>query len=175
MQDLAFSLLTALQILPAARLLPSKSGGTVRNDLVRLISAVASIDFDVERIKPLLKICLVDASKDEQIWDIVDVAAVESTPPPRAIASSLQQIPWVHKTSSFANSSECCLDVDRVLKSELGPLYVGLPDFRSKYFGDVSVFEQPPRRYSRDARKVSMRFSLAGGRDSRKAQTRRMS
>ncbi|KAJ6019364.1 hypothetical protein N7522_001431, partial [Penicillium canescens] len=83
-QDLASSLLTALQILPTARLLSSNSGGIVRN--------------------------------------LVDAAAAESTPPPRTIASSLQQTPWLHKTSSFANSSEYRQDVDRVFKSELGPL-----------------------------------------------------
>ncbi|KAJ5987637.1 hypothetical protein N7522_011885 [Penicillium canescens] len=138
MQDLASSLLTALQILPAARLLPSNSGGIVRSDLLRLISAVASNDFDHERIKPLLKSSLVVTSTDEQIWNLVDVAAAESTPPPRAIASSLQQTPSFQKTSSFANSSEYRQDVDRVLKSELGPLYVGLPHFYSTFFGGVS-------------------------------------
>ncbi|KAJ6019331.1 hypothetical protein N7522_001398 [Penicillium canescens] len=138
MQDLASSLLTALQILPAARLLPSNSGGIVRSDLLRLISAVASNDFDHERIKPLLKSSLVVTSTDEQIWNLVDDAAAESTPPPRAIASSLQQTPSFQKTSSFANSSEYRQDVDRVLKSELGPLYVGLPHFYSTFFGGVS-------------------------------------
>ncbi|KAJ5215349.1 uncharacterized protein N7498_001756 [Penicillium cinerascens] len=137
-QDLAFSLLTALQVLPAARLLPSNSGGVVRSDLLRLISAVASNDFDLERIKPLLKISLLDAATDEQIWNLVDVAAEETTPPPRPIASSLQQTPWFHKTSSFANSSEYRQDVDRVLKSELGQLYVGLLHFRSTFFGAIS-------------------------------------
>ncbi|KAE8145874.1 hypothetical protein BDV25DRAFT_133403 [Aspergillus avenaceus] len=137
-QDLASSLLTALQILPAARLLPSNSGGIIRSDLLRLISAVASNDFDLERIKPLLKASIVDASTDEQIWNLVDVAAAESTPPPRTVASSLQQTPWLHKTSSFANSSEYRQDVDRVLKTELGPLYVGLPHFHSTFFGHVS-------------------------------------
>ncbi|KAG0157856.1 Tyrosine-protein kinase, active site [Penicillium digitatum] len=137
-QDLASSLLTALQIIPTARLLPSNSGGIVRSNLLRLISAVASNDFDLERIKPLLKISIVNTSTDEQIWNLVDAAAAESTPPPRTIASSLQQTPWLHKTSSFANSSEYRQDVDRVLKSELGPLYVGLPHFRSTFFGGVS-------------------------------------
>ncbi|KAJ5544154.1 hypothetical protein N7494_005433 [Penicillium frequentans] len=137
-QDLAFSLLTALQILPAARLLPSISGGVIRTDLLRLISAVASNDFDLERIKPLLKVSLRETSTDQQIWNLVEVAAAESTPPPREIASSIQQTPWLHKTSSFANSSEYRLDVDRVLKLELGPLYVGVSHFRTTFFGGVS-------------------------------------
>ncbi|KAH8435191.1 uncharacterized protein LDX57_012819 [Aspergillus melleus] len=56
-QDLTSSLLTALQILPITRLLRSKSGrSTVRSDLLRIISAVASDSFDFNRIKPLLKV-----------------------------------------------------------------------------------------------------------------------
>ncbi|CAG7933486.1 unnamed protein product, partial [Penicillium olsonii] len=77
-QDLASSLLTALQIIPTARLLPSNSGGIVRSNLLRLVSAVASNDFDLERIKPLLKISIVNTSTDEQIWNLVDAAAAES-------------------------------------------------------------------------------------------------
>jgi hypothetical protein len=47
----------------------------------------------------------------------------------------VQQTPWVHNTSSFANSSEYRQDVDSVLKMELGPLYVGLRQFRETFFG----------------------------------------
>lgn len=71
----------------------------------------------------------------------MSVAAIESTPPPRLIASSLQQTPWHHNTSSFANSSEYRQDVDRVLKEELGPLYVGLPGFRKVFFGAIAHLE----------------------------------
>ncbi|KAI2736056.1 hypothetical protein DTO013E5_10131 [Penicillium roqueforti] len=46
------------------------------------------------------------------------------TPANPIIASSLQQTPWLHKTSSFANSSEYRQDVARVLNSELGPLHI---------------------------------------------------
>ncbi|KAJ5465921.1 hypothetical protein N7530_009708 [Penicillium desertorum] len=49
--------------------------------------------------------------------------------------------PWLHKTSSFVNSSEYRQDVNRVLKSELGPLYIGLPDFRSIFFRGVSSLQ----------------------------------
>ncbi|KAJ5203808.1 uncharacterized protein N7498_004687 [Penicillium cinerascens] len=115
-------------VLPAARLLPSNLGGIVRGDLHRLISVVALNNFDLERIKPLLKISLLDV-----IWNLVDVAVEETTPPPRPIASSLQQTLWLYKTSSFANSSEYRQDVDRVLKSELGLLH-----FRSIFFGAIS-------------------------------------
>ncbi|CAI7635129.1 unnamed protein product [Penicillium pancosmium] len=107
-QYLTFSLLSALQFSIAPRLLHSRSGEIIRNTntLLRLISAVASEDFDIRRIKPLLKAYATDSPSEEHIWNLVDVAAVESTPPPRTIASSLQQTLSLHKTSSFANSSE---------------------------------------------------------------------
>jgi Fungal protein kinase len=78
---------------------------------------------------------------DNEIWDQVYIAVTESTPPPRPIASSLQQTPWVRNTSSFANSSEYRKYVDAVLKEELGPMYVGLHNFHEKYFGDVADLE----------------------------------
>ncbi|KAI0516702.1 serine/threonine-protein kinase Sgk2 [Xylaria bambusicola] len=68
----------------------------------------------------------------------VYLAVTESTPPPRPIASSIQQTPWLYNTGSFANSSEYRQDVDRVLKLELGPLYVGVPRFRETFFGAVA-------------------------------------
>lgn len=137
--DLASSLLLVLQILPVARLLRSNSGGrTIRDDLKRLTSAVASDDIDFDRIKPLLKAALADKPQDTLIWDLVSAAAIESTPPRRPIASSLQQTPWRHNTSGFANSAEYRQDIDKVLKEELGPLYVGLPGFCAAFFGGVA-------------------------------------
>jgi len=50
-------------------------------------------DFDLDRIKPLLKAALADDSDDALIWDRVYDPVTESTPPPRPIASSLQQTP----------------------------------------------------------------------------------
>lgn len=173
MQDLASSLLTALQILPAARLLPSNSRGIVRSDLLRLISAFTSNDFHHERIKPLLKSSLVVTSSNEQIWNLVDVAAAKSTPPLREFASSLQQTPSFQKTSSFANSPEYRQDVDRVLKSELWPLYVGLPHFYSTSFGGVSGLQTASNAFFiKNAPKVAIRFSPVGGKDGQKLQTR---
>ncbi|KAJ6168196.1 hypothetical protein N7497_001039 [Penicillium chrysogenum] len=137
-QNSTLDLLFALRNLSTTRLLPSKtSHGTLQNDLRKLISAAASEAFDSSRVRPLLTANLAH-KPDREIWDCVYSAVTEPTPPPRAIISSLQQTPWLHKTSSFANSSEYRQDVDRVLKSELGPLYVGLPDFRSTFFGGVS-------------------------------------
>ncbi|KAL7794328.1 serine/threonine-protein kinase Sgk2 [Trichoderma ceciliae] len=89
-QDVSFSLLSALRILPMPRLLQSKTltRHTVRDDTLHLIS--------------------------------IATAALESTPPPRPILSSFQQTPWRHNTGNFANSSEYRRDVDPVLKEELG-------------------------------------------------------
>ncbi|EXK77771.1 hypothetical protein FOQG_17540 [Fusarium oxysporum f. sp. raphani 54005] len=141
-QDLASSLLSAIQILPATRLLPSKTGrGTLRSDLLRLVSTAASADFDFDRVKPLLKSALVDEPDDTLIWDELYNAVTESTPPPRQVASSIQQTPWLRNTSSFANSSEHRKYVDDVLKEELGPMYVGLRNFHSTYFGGVADLE----------------------------------
>ncbi|KAI2785780.1 hypothetical protein POX_h09539 [Penicillium oxalicum] len=105
----------------------------MRSALLQLIYAVASDNIDLDRIKPLLKAAFTDTSTDEQIWELVDLLATESTPLPRAITSSssssssssttsIQQTLWLHNTSSFANSSEYRQDVDKILKSVLGPL-----------------------------------------------------
>ncbi|KAJ2977033.1 hypothetical protein NQ176_g4600 [Zarea fungicola] len=134
-QDATFALLSALQVLPASRRLPSGSG-FIRDDIIRLISAAASDHFDFDRTRPLLEAALNDKPLDSSIWDLVAAAALESTSP-RTIASSLQQTPWKHNTGSFANSSEYRQDVDRVLKQELGPLHVGLPGFHDAFFGGI--------------------------------------
>ncbi|KAK4095776.1 hypothetical protein N658DRAFT_570173 [Parathielavia hyrcaniae] len=142
LQNLALDLLSALQSLRASRLLRSSgSGKNLFSDLSRLNSAVNSNGFDLDRIKPLLNAALADHLEDALIWERVYDAATESTPPPRPIASSLQQTPWLRNTSSFANSSEHREYVDNVLKEELGPMYVGLQDFYKSYFGDVPNLE----------------------------------
>ncbi|KAI1461839.1 hypothetical protein F4805DRAFT_475192 [Annulohypoxylon moriforme] len=100
-QDLASSLLASLQILPITRLLPSSTGrGTLRNNLLTLISAIASNNFDYDRVKPLLAAVIAKKS-DKEIWDQVYNAITESTPPPRPIASSLQQTPAAPKAETL--------------------------------------------------------------------------
>ncbi|EJT69118.1 hypothetical protein GGTG_13386 [Gaeumannomyces tritici R3-111a-1] len=139
LQNLTLDLLYALRNLPAARRLASRtSSGALRTDLVKLISAAASDDFDFDRVKPLLNATLADDPDDAFIWDQVYRAVTEPTPPPRPVPSSLQQTPWLYNTGGFANFSEYRQDVDRVLRSELGPFYVGLPRFREAFFGRVA-------------------------------------
>ncbi|RYO87915.1 hypothetical protein DL764_008794 [Monosporascus ibericus] len=124
LQNLVLTLLSTLQILPAARLLRSNSGKLLFSELPRLYTAVASDNYDLDRIKPLLKSALADNPDDVLIWDQVYTTVTESTPPPRPVASSLQQTPWLHNTSSFANSSEHRKYMDDVLKEELGPMVI---------------------------------------------------
>jgi hypothetical protein len=124
-QDLLIALISALQALPAARLLHSRNGSkTLFHDLLRLNAAVSSDDFDAERIPPLLD-AILTLQPDDSIWDRVYDAVTESTPPPRP-SLSFQQTPLSTNTGSFANSTERRKHVDNVLKEELGPLYVGI-------------------------------------------------
>lgn len=123
-------------------MLRSRTGrDTIRSDLLRLVSVVASGDFDFDQIKPLLIIALADNPDDVLIWDQVYNAVVGSTACARPIALLLQQTPWLRNTSSFANSSEHRKYVDVILKMELGPMYVGLRDFHEAFFGRVAGLE----------------------------------
>lgn len=97
-----FDLLLALQTLPASQLLPPKrSNGIFHYDLIRLLSAVRSNCYDLERIKPLLDVVL-NGESDETIWDTV----YESMPPFRTL--SLPPTPWSQNTSNLSNSTEQC-------------------------------------------------------------------
>jgi hypothetical protein len=137
-QNLALDLLSLLRKLPVILLLQSKTGhGPLRNDLLKLISAVASDDFDFDRVKPLLKSALADELDDAIIWNHLYEAVTESTPPPRPIPSSIQQTPLSQNTSGLVNSSEFRQNVDPILKLELEHLYTGLPNFHKAFFGDV--------------------------------------
>ncbi|KAM7187663.1 hypothetical protein V8F20_010872 [Naviculisporaceae sp. PSN 640] len=141
LQNIVRTFLRAAQNLPAADLLPAKTGpGTLRDDLLRLELSLRADEFDFNRIKPLLK-SAIEPANDILIWKQVYCSVAESTPPPRPIALSFQQTPWLRKTSSFANSSEHRKYVDTVLKEELGPLYVGLPDFHETLFRGIATLE----------------------------------
>ncbi|KAI1825468.1 hypothetical protein F4861DRAFT_537932 [Xylaria intraflava] len=146
-QSLVLSILVSFQTHPDAEEHPSKTNrGTLRDDLLRVISAVASDNFDFDRIKPLLNALLVNTS-DSEIWKLVYNAVFESTPPPRPVVSSLLQTPLRHNTSSLANSSEQREYMDRALKAELGPIYVGLHKFHETYFGAVVDLEKASKAF----------------------------
>ncbi|KAF5962908.1 hypothetical protein FBULB1_13735 [Fusarium bulbicola] len=138
LRNLTLPLLFTLQSHAASDLLFTNNGrGTLRSSLLRLISAAASDNFDFDRVKPLLKSALA-REPDDLIWDQACRVVVEPTLPPRSIASSLQQTPWLRNTGSFANSSEHRKYIDDVLKEELGSMYVGLRRFHDAYFGGVA-------------------------------------
>ncbi|KAK4131096.1 hypothetical protein BT67DRAFT_389147 [Trichocladium antarcticum] len=146
--NLALDLLLALQTHRASRLLRSSgSRKDLFGDLLQLASAVYSDDFDLDRIKPLLNAALADPLDDALIWGRVYDAVTESTPPPRPIAPSLLQTPWLRNTGSFANSSEYRKYVDNVLMEELGPIFVGLPDFHKTYFGSVQNLDTASKTF----------------------------
>ncbi|KUI73383.1 hypothetical protein VM1G_08934 [Cytospora mali] len=139
LQNLTLDLLVAPRIIQVSRLLPSRGRGrSLFSDITRLQTAVDTDDFDVDRIKPLLNAALAPSPDDSLIWDQVYKVVSETTPPPRTIASSLQQTPWLLNTSKFVNSSQHRKYVDDVLKQELGIMYVGLRNFDQTYFGDVA-------------------------------------
>ncbi|KAJ5106866.1 hypothetical protein N7456_003541 [Penicillium angulare] len=151
-ENLTLDLLFALRNLPTSRILPSPTNrGTLQQDLRKLISAAASETFDFLRISPLLNTVLARKS-DSDIWNCVYDAIVEPTPPPRTI---------LHKTSSFANSSEYRQDINRVLKSELRSLYIRISDFRSIYFRGINnlieasnaVFKRCTEEYNKEVSK----------------------
>jgi hypothetical protein len=135
-QDFLVTLVSALQTLPASRHLPSSRGGkNLLDDLSRLMTAVNADKFDVERILPLLQ-AILRKEPDIVIWNAVNDAVTESTPPRRP-TSSFQQTPLSINTGSFANSTEHRKHVDNVLKEELGHLHVGIPGFFKAFFEAV--------------------------------------
>ncbi|OJD23732.1 hypothetical protein ACJ73_04918 [Blastomyces percursus] len=132
-------LLTALQANPICFELPSRRRGTLFGDIVWLLSAVNSGQFDINSLHPLLK-AIRDGEPDEIIWDKVYEAVTESTPPPKP-ALPFHQTPLSRNTSSIANSSEYRKDFDAVLKEELDSLYVGVPEVYDKLFENVQGLE----------------------------------
>ncbi|TWU73405.1 hypothetical protein ED733_003499 [Metarhizium rileyi] len=137
-QNLSTNLLLGLQNIRASSLLySSRNGKNLLSDLSRVMSTLNSGEFKFDHIKPLLKVAVADKLNDALIWNHVYKIITETTPPPQATASSIQQTPWSQNTSSFVNSLELRQDVDRVLKQELGPLYVGVPNFYDTFFKGV--------------------------------------
>ncbi|EFY93980.1 Protein kinase-like protein [Metarhizium robertsii ARSEF 23] len=138
LRTLVLAFLSVTQNLPAARLLPARTGrGTLRSDLLRLELSLDPDDFILDRIKPPLRLALAGEPDDTDIWNHLYEAVTESTPPPRPIPSSIQQTPLSQNTSGLVNSSEFRQNVDPILKLELEHLYAGLPNFPKAFFGDV--------------------------------------
>ncbi|KAJ4865026.1 hypothetical protein T069G_01556 [Trichoderma breve] len=139
----ALKLVTTLTTLHEPRLLSFRGWGkNLLDDKSRLITYFNDDAQDVvDRITPLLITVLRGDCDDTRIWNQVYRAVTEETPPPPLpvpILPCFQQKPWSRNTSSFKNSSEYLRDVNRVLREELGTIYVGLPRFHGVFFGDVA-------------------------------------
>ncbi|KAI1771037.1 hypothetical protein F4818DRAFT_445686 [Hypoxylon cercidicola] len=118
-QNLISRLLQTLQNLPIARLLPSPTRGTLRSDLLRLEVSLDSDDFDFGRVKPLLRV-VVTKKPDKEIW---------------AQTSSSSNM------GSLVNSSERRNDTGPIVKEDLGPMYVDVPQFYEAFFGGIAQLE----------------------------------
>ncbi|RDK48224.1 hypothetical protein M752DRAFT_300036 [Aspergillus phoenicis ATCC 13157] len=136
-QSLTLQLLLALEHSAMCDLTPRYSRATALNDIQKLKSAVLSETIDPSRLRPLLTSAIA-CTPDSDVRECLHGAVPGYTTPRREIASPSQQTPWSYNTSSLANSSEFRQDIDRVLKAELGALYVGLPHFQSTFFEGVS-------------------------------------
>ncbi|KAK0718106.1 hypothetical protein B0T26DRAFT_741181 [Lasiosphaeria miniovina] len=111
-----------------------------KNLAIKLIAALQGLQTSL--LLPSNSSTLDSHSNDILIWKYVyDVT--EPTPPPRPVASSLQQTPSRRTTSSLVNSSEYHDNIDPVLKSELGLVYVDVRRFREAYFGGCMDSSNP--------------------------------
>ncbi|KAI5465124.1 hypothetical protein BGZ63DRAFT_422088 [Mariannaea sp. PMI_226] len=80
------------------------------SDILKLTSALNSDDFDLDRIKPLLKAAVI--SDPTILLSGIELQRghrIHTTSPP--ISSSIQQRPWSQNTSVLVNSSEFRLNV----------------------------------------------------------------
>ncbi|KAF9784250.1 hypothetical protein IL306_007718 [Fusarium sp. DS 682] len=108
---LAVELLLVLASLQVSRLLPpSGHGNHLRADLTKLALTIDSNEFDLDRIKPLLRAVIAENTVDALVWKQIYAVITESTPPPQTIASSSQQTP--------------CLGFDPTIVSSEGRRYI---------------------------------------------------
>ncbi|KAE8400506.1 hypothetical protein BDV37DRAFT_274354 [Aspergillus pseudonomiae] len=140
LQNLALDLVSALRSFPDMRKLPSaNSRKNILSDLLRLTAVISSDDFDFDNLMPLLRAVL-NQEPEDVIWDRIYSTVIESTPPPKLLPF-FNQTPYLHTTSSFVNSSGHRKHVDAVLKEELGPIYIGIPQFYESFFRNIDGLE----------------------------------
>ncbi|KAF2452571.1 hypothetical protein BDY21DRAFT_382745 [Lineolata rhizophorae] len=141
LQNLALNLVSALQTLPASRLLHSTSGGkNLFGDLLRFPTIIGSDEFDLKRSIPLLRTVL-DNNVDELVWkevyNIVAQSALTARGEPSTPPLS-EQTPWTFNTGSFAHTSDIRENIDPMLKDEVGDdLKVDHPDVFDAFFGQI--------------------------------------
>jgi Fungal protein kinase len=141
LRNLALDLVTALQGLPASRVLPSSTGrGHIYGDLLNLNAAIYADGFDFEQIVPLLNAVL-NNETDEVIWNNVYAAVARPTTPLQSnlpFTASFQQTPWTFSTGMFEDTSDLRRHVDPILKAEVdGNLIIDHPQFFDTFFGQA--------------------------------------
>ncbi|ORY68964.1 uncharacterized protein BCR38DRAFT_406842 [Pseudomassariella vexata] len=115
----------------------NSNGKPLFNELPMLRITITSDEFIFDRIKPLLD-AVFSKKPNDKIWDQVYNTITKSNPPPRPIASSLQQRPCLRNTGSFVISLEHLNDV---LKHELGVMYVDIRRFHDTFIGGMTELE----------------------------------
>ncbi|KAK1783507.1 LOW QUALITY PROTEIN: hypothetical protein QBC45DRAFT_447515 [Copromyces sp. CBS 386.78] len=147
LQNLAFRLLSTLQILLIIPLLRLNTGHTnLLDDILRRLPALTpnNLDnFDSDQFEPLFN-AIITNKPDDKIWRQVYCTVTETTPPPRPTASHFLQTPRSINTSNFANSSEYRKHIDM---DELGAIYVDLPDFYNIFIGRVAASQAIFKKY----------------------------
>ncbi len=138
---MALELVIALQSVPLARVLKSRSGpGTLLRDLSSLVSQIDSDEFNLRSIIPLFERIDSHASDIEICNTLFALIARPTTPlqsnPP--FTTSFQQTPWTFNTGSFADTSDLRRHVDPILKAEVeNNLIIDHPEFFDTFFGQV--------------------------------------
>ncbi|OJI90659.1 hypothetical protein ASPTUDRAFT_62688 [Aspergillus tubingensis CBS 134.48] len=137
-QNLTLQLLLDLEHSAICELTPRYSRAAALHNIQKLKSAVLSEGFDLSLVQPILASAIA-CTPDNDLWESINDAVTEYT------HASSQQTQRVHNTSSFATLSEHHQYIDQILKAEIGPLYVGIPQFYSAFFGCVSGLQEASR------------------------------
>src|SRR5882757_4186405 len=131
---LVIRLFTTLQELPAAELLPSRSGRkSLLADLLRFASKVASSEIDLRSVILLLQE-IWDHAADQKIWDAAIALVTPKTPP--TIANNLPfDTPFKSNSSSLRASEQIHAIIDERIQQEInGCVYRYTENFYEKYF-----------------------------------------
>ncbi|PYH32828.1 protein kinase family protein [Aspergillus neoniger CBS 115656] len=137
-QNLTLQLLLDLEHSAICGLTPRYSRTAALVNIQKLESTIPSEGFNISRVRPILASAIA-CTPGHDIWECIDDIVTEYT------HASSQQIQRVHNTSSFATASEHRQYIDQLLHAEIGPLYVGIPQFHAAFFGCESGLQEASR------------------------------
>ncbi|KAL9098225.1 MAG: hypothetical protein Q9163_006079 [Psora crenata] len=133
---LIVDLISELQRLPAARILPSRSGlGTLAGDLAIFYSRLDSNEVEVESAVPLLD-QIIKTAPDSDIWHAVyTLVSKFRTTPPTILGKAPPDTPYKTTSSSLQGSEQLHRLLDeRILQEVNGCVYTDMKGFYEKYF-----------------------------------------